>query len=43
MSKDKAIPQLLKVFRQYGCEGATLARLSEATGLGNISSHQRGI
>ena len=37
MSKDKAIPQLLTVFRQYGYEGATLARLSEATGLGRAS------
>lgn len=37
MSKDKVIPQLLTVFRQYGYEGATLARLSEATGLGRAS------
>lgn len=37
MSKDTAIPQLLTVFRQYGYEGATLARLSEATGLGKAS------
>ena len=29
--------QLLKVFRQYGYEGATLARLSKATGLGKAS------
>jgi AcrR family transcriptional regulator len=37
MSRDKAIAQLLKVFRQYGYEGATLTRLSEATGLGKAS------
>lgn len=29
--------QLLKVFQQYGYEGATLARLSKATGLGKAS------
>jgi AcrR family transcriptional regulator len=37
MSKDEVIDQLEKVFRQYGYEGATLARLSEATGLGKAS------
>jgi AcrR family transcriptional regulator len=37
MSKDTAIPQLLKVFQQYGYEGTTLAKLSEATGLGRAS------
>jgi AcrR family transcriptional regulator len=37
MSRDKAIPKLLDVFRHYGYEGATLARLSEATGLGKAS------
>ena len=37
MSKDTAIPKLLTVFQQYGYEGATLARLSEATGLGRAS------
>lgn len=37
MSKDKAIPKLVDVFRRYGYEGATLARLSEATGLGKAS------
>ena len=37
MSKDSAIPQLVEVFRQYGYEGATLAKLSEATGLGKAS------
>lgn len=37
MSKDEVITQLEKVFRQYGYEGATLARLSEATGLSKAS------
>lgn len=37
MSKGKAIPKLVDMFRQYGYEGATLARLSEATGLGKAS------
>lgn len=37
MSKEEVIAQLTKVFRQYGYEGATLARLSEATGLGKAS------
>lgn len=39
MSKDKeeVIIELLKVFRQYGYEGATLTRLSQATGLGKAS------
>lgn len=37
MSKEEVIAQLAKVFRQYGYEGATLARLSEATGLGKAS------
>ncbi len=37
MSKDEAIAQLISVFRQYGYEGATLARLSKATGLGKAS------
>ncbi len=37
MSRDEVIVRLLKVFRQYGYEGATLARLSEATGLGKAS------
>ncbi len=37
MSKDQAIAQLIKVFRQYGYEGTTLARLSKATGLGKAS------
>lgn len=37
MTREEAIAQLLKVFRQYGYEGATLARLSAATGLGKAS------
>ncbi len=37
MTRDEAIAQLLKVFQQYGYEGATLARLSAATGLGKAS------
>ena len=37
MSKDAVIPQLLDVFRRYGYEGATLARLSEVTGLKRAS------
>lgn len=37
MSKEQAIAQLANVFRQYGYEGSTLARLSEATGLGRAS------
>lgn len=37
MPKDDVIPKLVGVFRQYGYEGATLSRLSEATGLGRAS------
>lgn len=37
MSKEAAIPQLLTVFQKYGYDGATLAKLSEATGLGKAS------
>ncbi len=37
MVKDETIAQLLTVFRRYGYEGATLTRLSEATGLGRAS------
>jgi AcrR family transcriptional regulator len=37
MPKDEVLVQLAKVFRQYGYEGATLARLSQATGLGKAS------
>ncbi len=37
MSKEKAIINLIAVFRKYGYEGATLSRLGEATGLGRSS------
>lgn len=37
MSREKAIAQLVDVFRQYGYDGATLTRLSTATGLGKAS------
>jgi TetR/AcrR family transcriptional regulator, lmrAB and yxaGH operons repressor len=33
MSKEDAIAQLTTVFREYGYDGATLAKLSDATGL----------
>jgi TetR/AcrR family transcriptional regulator, lmrAB and yxaGH operons repressor len=37
MPKDTYIPCLLQLFRQYGYDGTTLARISEATGLGKAS------
>ena len=37
MSKDEVIVQLVDVFRQHGYEGATLARIAAATGLGKAS------
>ncbi|WP_019500391.1 TetR/AcrR family transcriptional regulator [Pseudanabaena sp. PCC 6802] len=37
MPKDTYIPNLLKLFRQHGYDGATLSRISEATGLGKAS------
>ena len=37
MLREEAIARLIDVFRQYGYEGATLARLSNATGLGKAS------
>jgi TetR/AcrR family transcriptional regulator, lmrAB and yxaGH operons repressor len=37
MPKDTYIPHLLQLFRQYGYDGATLARISKATGLGKAS------
>jgi TetR/AcrR family transcriptional regulator, lmrAB and yxaGH operons repressor len=37
MPKDAYIPCLLRLFRQYGYDGATLAKISEATGLGKAS------
>ncbi|XGV97960.1 MAG: TetR/AcrR family transcriptional regulator [Leptolyngbya sp. BL-A-14] len=37
MSKDTVIAQLRDVFRQYGYEGTSLTKISEATGLGRAS------
>ena len=37
MSKEAFIPCLFGVFRQYGYDGATLSKISEATGLGKAS------
>ena len=37
MSKEQIIPQLIPIFRHYGYEGATVSRLSEATGLKKAS------
>jgi AcrR family transcriptional regulator len=37
MSKDTVIPKLRDVFRQYGYEGASLSKISQATGLGRAS------
>jgi TetR/AcrR family transcriptional regulator, lmrAB and yxaGH operons repressor len=37
MPKETYIPCLLRLFRQYGYDGATLAKISEATGLGKAS------
>jgi TetR/AcrR family transcriptional regulator, lmrAB and yxaGH operons repressor len=37
MSKDTVIAQLRDVFRQYGYEGTSLSKISEATGLGRAS------
>lgn len=37
MPKETYIPCLLNLFRQYGYDGATLSRISEATGLGKAS------
>ena len=37
MLRETAVAHLVNVFRQYGYEGATLARLSIATGLGKAS------
>ncbi|HEY9662784.1 MAG TPA: TetR/AcrR family transcriptional regulator, partial [Allocoleopsis sp.] len=35
--KETYIPCLLQLFRQYGYDGATLSKISEATGLGKAS------
>ncbi|MCF4968531.1 TetR/AcrR family transcriptional regulator [Nostoc sp. CMAA1605] len=37
MPKQTYIPYLLQLFRQYGYDGATLSKISEATGLGKAS------
>lgn len=37
MPKETYIPYLLRLFRQHGYDGATLSRISEATGLGKAS------
>jgi TetR/AcrR family transcriptional regulator, lmrAB and yxaGH operons repressor len=37
MDREAAIVRLIDVFRQYGYDGATMSRLSEATGLGKSS------
>lgn len=37
MSRETYIPILLQLFRQYGYDGATLSKISEATGLGKAS------
>ncbi|MGK7890053.1 MAG: TetR/AcrR family transcriptional regulator [Leptolyngbyaceae cyanobacterium] len=37
MTKEACIPCLFSVFRQYGYDGATLSRLSAASGLGKAS------
>lgn len=37
LSRDEVVDIILAVFRRYGYEGASLARLSEATGLGRSS------
>ncbi|WP_103668046.1 TetR/AcrR family transcriptional regulator [Pseudanabaena sp. BC1403] len=37
MSKDTVVAKLSDVFRQHGYEGASLSKISEATGLGRAS------
>lgn len=37
MPKETYVPCLLQLFRQYGYDGATLSKISEATGLGKAS------
>lgn len=37
MPKENYLPCLLKLFRQYGYDGATLSKIAEATGLGKAS------
>ena len=44
MSKEQAVAQFAPIFSQYGYDGATLTRLSQASGLGKASlyHHFRG-
>ncbi|MGF1458975.1 MAG: TetR/AcrR family transcriptional regulator [Leptolyngbyaceae cyanobacterium] len=37
MPKETYVPRLFALFQQYGYDGATLAKISEATGLGKAS------
>jgi TetR/AcrR family transcriptional regulator, lmrAB and yxaGH operons repressor len=37
MSKQTYLPTLLKLFRQFGYEGVTISKISQATGLGKAS------
>lgn len=37
MPKETYIPSLMHLFRQYGYDGATLSKISQATGLGKAS------
>jgi TetR/AcrR family transcriptional regulator, lmrAB and yxaGH operons repressor len=37
MSKQTYVPILLKLFRQFGYEGVTISKISQATGLGKAS------
>lgn len=37
MPKETYVPCLFQLFRQYGYDGATLSKISEATGLGKAS------
>lgn len=37
MSRQAHVPTLLKLFRQFGYEGVTLSKISQATGLGKAS------
>ncbi len=37
MPKDTYVPSLLQLFRHHGYDGATLAKISQATGLGKAS------
>ena len=40
MPKESYLPSLFSLFRQYGYDGATLSKISEATGLGKASLYQ---